>query len=54
MGGPRRDGTYESGTMMRKGPLMRLCSMRYVMSAMVWMVLPKPISSAKIPLRLLL
>lgn len=46
--------TYERGTMMRKGPLMRLCSMRYVMSAMVWMVFPRPISSAKMPFRLLL
>ena len=47
-------GTHERGTMMRKGPLMRLCSMRYVMSAMVWMVLPRPISSARMPFRLLL
>lgn len=50
----RGASTHESGTMMRKGPLMRLCSMRYVMSAMVWMVLPRPISSARIPFRLLL
>lgn len=39
---------------MRKGPLMRLCSMRYVMRAMVWMVFPRPISSARMPFRLLL
>lgn len=39
---------------MRKGPLIRLCSMRYVMRAMVWMVLPRPISSARMPFRLLL
>lgn len=39
---------------MRKGPLIRLCSMRYVMSAMVWMVFPRPISSARMPFRLLL
>lgn len=50
----RHSGTHESGTMMRKGPLIRLCSMRYVMRAMVWMVFPNPISSARIPLRLLL
>lgn len=46
--------TNERGTMMRKGPLSLLCSIRYVMSAMVWMVLPSPISSARIPFRLLL
>ncbi len=28
--------------MMRKGPLIRLYSMRWVMSAMVWMVFPNP------------
>lgn len=39
---------------MRKGPLIRLCSMRYVIKAMVWMVLPRPISSARMPFRLLL
>lgn len=39
---------------MRKGPLIRLCSMRYVMRAMVWMVFPRPISSARMPFRLLL
>lgn len=39
---------------MRKGPLIRLCSMRYVIKAMVWMVLPSPISSARMPFRLLL
>lgn len=49
-----RHGTYERGTIMRKGPLIRLCSMRYVIKAMVWMVLPRPISSARMPFRLLL
>lgn len=51
---PRGKSTYERGTMMRKGPLIRLCSMRYVMRAMVWMVFPRPISSARMPFRLLL
>lgn len=51
---PRGETTYERGTMMRKGPLIRLCSMRYVMRAMVWMVFPRPISSARMPFRLLL
>lgn len=46
--------TYERGTIMRKGPLIRLCSMRYVIKAMVWIVLPRPISSARMPFRLLL
>lgn len=50
----RETRTYERGTIMRKGPLIRLCSMRYVIKAMVWMVLPRPISSARMPFRLLL
>lgn len=39
---------------MRNGPLTFFLSIKYVMRAMVWMVLPSPISSARIPFRLLL
>ena len=46
--------TYESGTMMRKGPFARFLSIKWVINAMVWMVLPRPISSARIPFKLLL
>ena len=46
--------THERGTMMRKGPLFPFFSMRQATRAMVWMVLPSPISSARIPFKLLL
>lgn len=39
---------------MRNGPFTFFFSIRYVMRAMVWIVLPRPISSARIPFRLLL
>lgn len=39
---------------MRNGPFTFFFSIRYVMRAIVWMVLPRPISSARIPFRLLL
>lgn len=46
--------TYDKGTMIRNGPFTFFASIKYVSSPMVCMVLPKPISSAKIPFRLLL
>ena len=46
--------THESGTMIRKGPLTLFFSIRWVISAIVCMVLPRPISSARIPFKLLL
>ena len=47
-------GMVDSGTMTRYGPGWRLVSMRYVMSDSVWIVLPRPISSARMPLTWLL
>ena len=46
--------THDKGTMTRCGPLTPFFSKRYVQRAIVCMVFPRPISSAKIPLRLLL
>jgi hypothetical protein len=46
--------TYDKGTMIRYGPLTLFFSIRYVISAIVWIVFPRPISSARIPFRLLL
>ena len=41
------------GTTMRCGPHMPWLHARYASNEMVWMVFPKPISSARIPLRAL-
>ena len=46
--------TYDRGTIIKNGPLTFLRSIKYVINAIVWIVLPKPISSAKIPFKLLL
>ena len=41
------------GTTMRCGPHMPWLHARYASSEMVWIVFPRPISSARIPLRAL-
>ena len=46
--------THDSGTIIKYGPLTPFFSIRYVINAIVSIVLPRPISSASIPLRLLL
>lgn len=49
-----RSLTYDSGTMIRNGPFNFLNSIKYEINPIVWIVLPKPISSARMPFRLLL
>ena len=52
--GHRECNSYDKGTMIKNGPLMSFFSIKCVIRAIVWIVFPKPISSARIPLRLLL
>lgn len=46
--------TYDRGTIIKNGPFTRFFSIKQVISPMVCIVFPKPISSAKIPFKLLL
>ena len=48
------NNTYDNGTITKNGPIIFFFSIKYDNKAIVWIVFPRPISSARIPFKLLL